>query len=369
VSDRAAAVVDHDAGDLFGLTRALCAVPSVSGDETTLTDAIETRVRNRAANLAIDRIANNVIVRTTFGLQRRVVLAGHIDTVPVNNNAEPRVEGDVLHGLGAADMKGGLAVLLALAELATGGQAHHDLTFVWYEGEEVADPQNGLRHLFEVEPELLAGDLAFLLEPTSGWVEAGCQGTMNARVTVRGERAHTARPWMGVNAIHRASDLLARVAANKPEIVNVDGLDYREALQVVRVEGGVANNVVPDACTFVVNRRFASTRTADDAEAELRALLAGADEIEVLSASPAAPPNLDNALVAEFVGTLDIAVRPKLGWTDVARFASRGVPALNYGPGDPTLAHTADERVERGDIEGCFNVLAHFLGLRVARRK
>jgi succinyl-diaminopimelate desuccinylase len=172
---------------------------------------------------------------------------------------------------------------------------------------------------------------------------------------------------MGVNAIHRAVELLTRVATNEPEIVNVDGLDYREALQVVRVEGGVANNVVPDSCSFVVNRRFAPNRTAADAEAELRALLTSADEIEVLSASPAAPPNLNNPLVAEFVGTLDIAVRPKLGWTDVARFASRGVPALNYGPGDPTLAHTADERVDRGDIEGCFNVLAHFLGLRVAR--
>jgi succinyl-diaminopimelate desuccinylase len=342
-------------------------VPSVSGDEATLTDAIEKRVRARAGSLAIDRVANNVVVRTTFGRARRVVLAGHIDTVPVNGNAEPRVEGDVLHGLGAADMKGGLAVLLALAELATGGASPHDLTFVWYEGEEVADPHNGLRHLFEVEPELLGGDLAFLLEPTSGWVEAGCQGTMQARVTVRGERAHTARPWMGRNAIHRAADLIARIAATEAEIVNVDGLGYREALQVVRVDGGVASNVVPDECTFAVNRRFAPSRTIDDAEAELRALLADADEIEVVSASPAAPPNLNNALVAEFVGTLDIAVRPKLGWTDVARFASRGVPALNYGPGDPTLAHTADERVDRGDIDGCFNVLAHFLGLRVAR--
>jgi succinyl-diaminopimelate desuccinylase len=368
VTDRASAVVEHDAADLFGLTRTLCAVPSVSGDEATLTDAIETRVRARASKLSIDRIANNVVVRTNARRARRIILAGHIDTVPVNGNAEPRVEGDVLHGLGAADMKGGLAVLLALTELAAHKDAPHDLTFVWYEGEEVADPHNGLRHLFEVAPDLLSGDLAFLLEPTGGWVEAGCQGTLHARVTVRGERAHTARPWMGRNAIHRAAELLQRVASAESEVVNVDGLEYREALQVVRVEGGVANNVVPDACSFVVNRRFAPSRTVADAEAELRVLLSGTDDIEVVSASPSAAPNLNHPLIAEFVGTLDIAVRPKLGWTDVARFASHGVPALNYGPGDPTLAHTADERVDRGDIEGCFNVLAHFLGLRVVRR-
>lgn len=367
MSDRAAAVVEHKTGDLFGLTRALCAVPSVSGDEGVLTDAIETRVRNRAPKLTIDRVANNVVARTQYGRARRIVLAGHTDTVPVNGNAEPRVEGDVLRGLGSADMKGGLAVMLALAELASGKEASYDLTFVWYEGEEVADPHNGLRHLFEVAPELLAGDLAFLLEPTSGWVEAGCQGTLHARATVRGERAHTARPWMGRNAIHAASELLARVATTESEIVNVDGLEYREALQVVRVEGGVANNVVPDSCSFVVNRRFAPNRSVAAAEAEVRALLEGADAVEIVSASPAAPPNLNNPLVAEFVGTLDIAVRPKLGWTDVARFSAHGVPALNYGPGDPTLAHTADERVDRGDIDGCFNVLAHFLGLRVHR--
>jgi succinyl-diaminopimelate desuccinylase len=367
LSDRTAAVVDHDAADLFGLTAALCAVPSESGDEAALADAVETRVRSRAPKLSVARIANNVVARTELGRPRRIVLGGHIDTVPANGNAEPHFEGDVLHGLGSADMKGGLADLLALAELASEHDAAHDLTFVWYEGEEVADQHNGLRHLFEVAPEMLAGDLAILLEPTGGWVEAGCQGTLHARATVRGRRAHTARPWMGRNAIHAMNELLTRVVAYEPETVLVDGLEYREALQVVRIEGGVANNVVPDECRLTVNRRFAPSRSIADAEAEMRALLAGADEIEIISASPAAPPNLDAPLVAEFVGTLDLKVRPKLGWTDVARFASRGVPALNFGPGDPTLAHTAAECVTRGDVEGCFNVLAYFTGLRVAR--
>jgi succinyl-diaminopimelate desuccinylase len=367
VSDRAAAVVGHDAADLFGLTAALCAVPSVSGHEALLAGAVEARLRARAPKLAVDRVANNVVARTRLGRARRIVLGGHLDTVPANDNAAPRVDGDVLHGLGSADMKGGLAVMLALAELASERDAAHDLTLVWYEGEEVADEHNGLRHLFADAPELLDGDLAILLEPTGGWVEAGCQGTLHARATVHGKRAHTARPWMGSNAIHKASPLLARIAAFEPETVIVDGLEYREALQVVRIAGGVANNVVPDQCQITVNRRFAPGRLIAAAEAEVRDVLAGAHEIEIVSASPAASPNLNDPFVAEFVGTLDLAVRPKLGWTDVARFAARGVPALNFGPGDPTLAHTAAEQVTRGDIEGCFNVLAHFTGLRIAR--
>jgi succinyl-diaminopimelate desuccinylase len=361
----AAAVVEHDSADLFGLTSALCAVPSVSGNESVLAGAVEARLRGRAAKLSVDRVANNVVARTELGRARRIVLGGHLDTVPANGNVAPRVEGDVLHGLGSADMKGGLAVLLALAELASGRDATHDLTFVWYEGEEVADEHNGLRHLFDRTPELLDGDLAILLEPTGGWVEAGCQGTLHARATTRGQRAHSARPWMGSNAIHSMSGVLAGVVGYEPETVIVDGLEYHEAMQVVRIEGGVANNVVPDECRLTVNRRFAPSRSIDEAESEVRHLLAGADEIEMLSASPAAAPNLGDPLVAEFVGTLDLAVRPKLGWTDVARFAARGVPALNFGPGDPTLAHTAAERVTRGDIDGCFNVLAHFVGLRV----
>jgi succinyl-diaminopimelate desuccinylase len=360
----AAAVVDHDASDLFGLTTALCAVPSVSGDEAALAGAVEARLRARAPRLRIDRVANNVVARTESGCDRRIVLAGHLDTVPANGNASPRLDGDVLHGLGSADMKGGLAVLLALAELASVAACGYDLTFVWYEGEEVADARNGLRHLFEAAPELLGCDLAILLEPTGGWVEAGCQGTLHARATVRGQRAHTARPWMGSNAIHGMNAILTRVATAQSETVVVDGLEYREAIQAVRIEGGVANNVVPDECTLVVNRRFAPGRSADAVEAETRELLAGVDEIEILNVSPAALPNLADPLVAEFVGTLDLAVRPKLGWTDVARFASRGVPALNFGPGDPTLAHTAAEHVTRGDVEGCFKVLAHFVGLR-----
>ena len=261
-------------------------------------------------------------------------------------------------------MKGGLAVLLHLArDLAThpGGR---DVTLVFYEGEEVADEHNGLRFLFAEHAELVAGDLAILLEPTGGWLEAGCQGTVHVRATFTGKRAHTARPWMGTNAIHRAAPVLARCAGYEAETVTVDGLDYREALQVVRVRGGIANNVVPDVCEFVVNRRIAPSRTVEVAVTELYELLGDADTLEVVSASPPAPPNLTHPLVQELIGAGGLSVRPKLGWTDVARFAAHGIAACNYGPGDPELAHTAEELVELGDLTRCADVLRAFLGLR-----
>ncbi len=357
------AVVDADADDLLLLTAALVAVPSPSHREEALAAAIEDRLRARTPALTFDRVGENVIVRTDLGRERRVVLAGHLDTVPPNGNERPRLEGDVLHGLGSADMKGGLAVLLRLAEVlsADPDRAPHDVTLAFYECEEVADEHNGLRRLFEERADLLAGDFAILLEPTDGWVEAGCQGTLHVRASFDGIRAHSARPWIGRNAIHEAAPALARVAAHEADTVEVDGLSYRESLEVVSIEAGVARNVVPDTCSFVVNRRFAPAYTVDDAIEQMRTLLDDADELEVLTASPAAPPNLAHPLVAEFVDTLELDVRPKLGWTDVARFASRGVPALNFGPGDPELAHTAGELVTRESIERAYEVLARFV--------
>jgi succinyl-diaminopimelate desuccinylase len=350
--------------DLLALTEELCAIPSVSGNEAALADDVEARLRRGAPELEVTRVGANVVARTGVGLERRVVLAGHLDTVPPNMNAAPRRDGDVLHGLGTADMKGGLAVLLDLAARASAQTPRHDVTFVFYEAEEIADEHNGLRRLFAGRRELVEGDLAILLEPTSGWVEAGCQGTISVRATFTGTRAHSARPWMGLNAIHKASRLLQHVAGFNAATVDVDGLAYRESLQVVRVEGGIANNVVPDRCIVVVNRRYAPSRSLDDAISEVCALCAGADEVDVVNASPAAPPNLWHPLIAELIGVFNRPVRPKLGWTDVARFASHGIPALNLGPGDPEFAHTADERVERADLDGCATVLASFLGLR-----
>jgi succinyl-diaminopimelate desuccinylase len=361
----AAAVLEAPGDDLLALTAALIGVPSVSGHEGALADAVEERLRTRARGLAVSRFANNVIARTEHGRDRRVVLGGHLDTVPANDNLTPRLEGDVLSGLGAADMKGGVAVLLRLAEDAgaVGAAPRFDLTFVFYEGEETAEEHNGLRAVFAGQPELLDGDFAVLLEPTGGAVEAGCQGTLHLRAHFAGERAHSARPWMGRNAIHGAAAALARIAAHESDTVDVDGLEYRESLQVVRVEGGVANNVVPDECSIVVNRRFAPCYSIEEARAQVEALLTGADHVEVLNASMAAPPNLADPLVAEFVESAALPVRPKLGWTDVARFAARGVPAVNFGSGDPAVSHTAGECVTGASVEQCHAVLARFLGL------
>jgi succinyl-diaminopimelate desuccinylase len=345
--------------DLLALTAALVAVPSVSLAEEPLVDAVETRLR-RLPGLDVERVGLNVVARTQHGRDRRVVMAGHLDTVPANNNSVPRLEGDILHGLGAADMKSGVAVLLRLAE-EIAAEARFDCTFVFYEAEEIADEHNGLRKLFADRPDLVAGDFAVLLEPTDLWMEAGCQGSIRLEATFHGHRAHTARPWQGDNAIYRAAPVLQRLAGHQPQPLEVDGLTFRQALSVVGVHGGVAGNVVPDRCTVVVNRRYAPALTLEEAEAEVRALLAGADEVALTSVSPAAPPNLNHPLVAEFAGLLDLPVRCKLGWTDVARFSAHGVPAVNFGPGDPEVSHTADEHVTRASVEGCFTALAAFL--------
>jgi succinyl-diaminopimelate desuccinylase len=367
-SDVAAAVLDTDADDLLGLTTALVAVPSESHHEEELAGLIEARLRAQAPSLRVDRVGPNVIARTDLGRDRRVVLGGHLDTVPANaGNDVPRVDGDVLHGLGAADMKGGLAVLLRLAEVlhAEPSAARHDVTLAFYECEEVRDEFNGLAKIFASQPELLDGDFAVLLEPTEGWVEAGCQGVLVARAGFDGARAHAARPWMGSNAIHRAADALTKLAAHEIEEVDVDGLTYRQSFLVVGIEGGITgkHNVVPDRCTITVNRRFAPCFTLAEADAQVRALLDDADDIEIVQAQVAAPPNLTNPLVDEFVRGLSLPVRPKLGWTDVSRFASRGIPALNFGPGDPEIAHTQGELVTRASIEQCYEVLGRFVGV------
>jgi succinyl-diaminopimelate desuccinylase len=358
-TDPAAAVVATPAADLLGLTAALVAVPSESLQEAALADAVEARLR-RIPGLDVERVGLNVVARTAQGRERRIVMAGHLDTVPANGNALPRIEGDVLHGLGAADMKSGVAVLLRLAE-DVAAFSRFDCTFVFYEAEEIADEHNGLRKLFADRPDLVAGDFAVLLEPTDLWLEAGCQGSIRLEATFHGRRAHTARPWQGDNAVYRAAPVLQRLAGYQPEPIEVDGLTFRQALSVVDVHGGVAGNVVPDRCTVVVNRRYAPALTLEEAEAEVRILLDGADEIALTSVSPAAHPNLNHPLVAEFAGLLDLPVRCKLGWTDVARFSAHGVPAVNFGPGDPEVSHTAAEHVTRASVEGCYAALAAFL--------
>jgi succinyl-diaminopimelate desuccinylase len=351
--------------DLLALTASLVAIPSVSGAEAALTDHLEAELR-ALPHLDVERVGANLVARTRLGRSSRVVLAGHTDTVPVNGNAEPRVEGDVLWGLGSADMKGGLAVMLALAREVTAPEV--DVTFVFYAAEEVAAEHNGLGHLLRDRPDLLEGDVAILGEPTGGELEAGCQGTLRMEVTLRGQRAHTARPWMGRNAIHRMGALLRVVEGFEERQPVIQGCRYREALQAVLVTGGVAGNVVPDTAVVTLNHRFAPDRTEQEAADEVRAILApvleDGDDMVVVDSAPAAPPGLDTPILRSLVEDHHLTVTAKLGWTDVARFAAAGVPACNLGPGDPTLAHSADERVDRASLERAHQVLHALLTTR-----
>ncbi|MGZ4717769.1 MAG: succinyl-diaminopimelate desuccinylase, partial [Acidimicrobiales bacterium] len=311
--------------------------------------------------LRVERVGDNVVARTDLGRPQRLVLAGHIDTVPANGNEVARIDGDRLQGLGAADMKGGLAVMVELAR--TVAEPALDLTYVFYAREEVAADRSGLLELQQQRPDLLAGDVALLGEPTSSMIEAGCQGTMRVRVTFAGERAHVARAWMGRNAVHRAAPLLAALADYRPRQPELLGCRYHEALQVVRVEGGVAGNVVPDRVELLINHRFAPDRTPDEAVAHVHEVvdpwldLEAGDSFEVVDVAAGAAPAVDHPLIAALIDRNHLDVVAKLGWTDVARFAALGIPAANFGPGDPTIAHTAGEWVGRADIESAFAAL------------
>lgn len=349
-------------GDLLAVAAALVDVPSESHREAAIADLIEADLR-RAAHLSVERVGDNVVARTRLGHNRRILLAGHTDTVPANGNAQARVEGDVLHGLGAADMKGGVAVMLTLARSVVAPAV--DVSYVFYAREEVAAADNGLLELEAARPELLAADVAVLGEPTAAVVEAGCQGTMRVEVTLTGERAHTARAWMGRNAVHRLAEVLAAVCSYEPRRPVVDGCEYREALQAVAVSGGVAGNVVPDRATLTLNHRFAPDRTPEQAEEHVRSLLSGVleatDTVELTDMAAAALPGLGDPLLAALVERSGSPVRAKLGWTDAAFFSARNVPASNFGPGDPRLAHTAGEHVHRDELVSVHSVLEGLL--------
>jgi succinyl-diaminopimelate desuccinylase len=348
--------------DLLARTAELVDIPSVSHDERAIADRIETELRE-VPWLTVERVGDNVVARTDLGRPMRLVLAGHTDTVPPNGNERATVEGDVLHGVGACDMKAGLAVFLELAR--TVAEPAVDVSYVFYVCEEVEGVHNGLGHLFRDRPDLVAGDAAVLGEPTEGLVEAGCQGSLRLDVVLTGARAHTARPWKGRNAIHRLGRLLAVVEGFDERRPVIDGCEYREALQAVRVSGGVAGNVVPDAATLTVNHRVAPDRTIREAEAAVRALLAPVleegDVVTLVDSAPPAAPGLDHPLLGALTGRNAMPVRAKLGWTDVARFAANGVPAVNLGPGDPTIAHTAEEHVDRASIERVHGALLDLL--------
>ncbi len=344
-------------GDLFALTAALVDIPSPSREEASLVALLENELQ--LPHLTVDRVGDNLVARTMLGRSRRLILAGHTDTVPPAGNAEAVIDGDRLYGVGSTDMKGGLAVMLELARTVV--EPAVDITYVFYAREEIAIAHNGLREIEAQRPDLLVGDVALLGEPTLGAIEAGCQGTMRLRVVMAGERAHTARPWMGSNAIHRLGRVIETLANAENRNPMVQGCEFREAIQIVDVKGGVAGNVVPDRAEIVVNHRYAPDRSPEAAEAHVRAILmpelSAGDTVELVDSSPPALPGLEDPLLHALIERNDLEVRAKLGWTDVAFFSERGVPASNFGPGDPTIAHTAGEFVERRSLESAFAAL------------
>ncbi|AGZ45955.1 succinyl-diaminopimelate desuccinylase [Actinoplanes friuliensis] len=332
--------------DPVELTRALVDIESVSRDETVIAGHVEDVLR-QAPHLSTERRGNTVMARTSLGREQRVVLAGHLDTVPLNDNFPSTVVDDLIYGCGASDMKSGVALALHLA--ATLPEPGYDITYLFYEAEEIESQYNGLQLISESDPEWLQADFAVLLEPTYGVVEAGCQGTMRVLVRTTGRRAHTARAWRGVNAIHAAGEVLRRLDDYRARTVTIDGCTYREGLSAVRITGGVAGNVVPDECAVEVNFRFAPDRTEKQGLEHLHEVFAGFD-LEVTDSAPGALPGLTAAPARDFLIAVGAEPAAKLGWTDVSRFAALGIPALNYGPGDPLLAHAQDEHVEIGKI-------------------
>jgi succinyl-diaminopimelate desuccinylase len=339
------------------LTAALVDTSSVSGTERELADAVEIALK-ACAHLTVSRHGNTVVARTELGRNERIVIAGHLDTVPLNDNLPSRRADGLIHGLGACDMKGGVAVALRLA--ATLPVPNRDITYVFYDCEEVEADRNGLGKLSKTDPELLHGVFAVVMEPSNAVVEAGCQGTMGIAVTVRGERSHSARSWMGKNAIHGAAEVLARLAAYEPRRVPIDGLEYREGLNAVGISGGVAGNVLPDLCTVAINYRFAPSRSEAEAEAHLREVFDGF-EVAVTDSAPGGLPGLERPAAAAFVQVVGGEPQPKFGWTDVAQFTMLGVPAVNYGPGDPLLAHKQEEFVPEAEIVQCEQQLRTWL--------
>ena len=339
------------------LTAQLVDAESVSGAEKPLADGVEAALRT-LPHLTVLRDGNVIVARTSLGRDQRVVLAGHIDTVPVADNLPSRLERGVLYGCGSSDMKSGVAVQLRLAALVP--EPNRDVTYVFYDCEEVEAERNGLLRVSRNSPDLLAADLAVLMEPTDGLVEGGCQGTLRAEVVANGRRAHSARSWMGVNAIHEAGQILDVLRAYQPAEPEVDGLTYHEGLNAVFISGGVAGNVIPDKCVVTVNFRFAPDRSPEQAAEHVREVFAGF-EVRVTDVADGARPGLTEPAAASFAAAIGGKPRAKLGWTDVARFASLGIAAVNYGPGDPMFAHRADEHVDVAAITDCETKLLAWL--------
>lgn len=346
--------------DPIALTAALVDIPSESRHEQRIADEIEAALRAQAPAFEVIRTGDAVLARTNLGRPSRVLLAGHTDTVPAADNLPSRVVDGEMYGCGTSDMKSGDAVFLHLA--ATIAEPAHDITLVMYDCEEIEASANGLGRIERELPDWLAADVAILGEPSGGYIEAGCQGTIRVVVSAGGTRAHSARSWLGDNAIHKLGAVLDRLSRYEARSVDIDGCGYREGLSAVRIDGGVAGNVIPDAATLTVNFRFAPDRSVEQAFTHVREVFDGLDvAVEITDAAAGALPGLTQPAAAALVAAAGGQVRAKYGWTDVARFAALGIPAVNYGPGDPNLAHRVDERVPLAAITAATDMLRAYL--------
>jgi succinyl-diaminopimelate desuccinylase len=342
--------------DLAARTLELVNIPSPSRDEARLLE----HVRD-AVTLPLTYATDEALLFATARSGRPLVLlAGHLDTVPPQGNVPGRVEDGWVVGLGASDMKGGLAVMIELARWAasTPEAPACDLAFLFFVREELPAEESALPRVFVEAPFVLQSDLVVMLEPTDNAIHAGCLGNLNATVVFHGESAHSARPWQGVNAIAVAVEGLAGIVSAQPVEVEVGGLTFVEVLSATRIAGGIAGNVIPDRVEVGLNYRYAPTRTPAEAEALLRELAAG--DVEITSNSPPARVATDSPLVQRLRRAGDLALEPKQAWTPVAEFAAQGLDAVNFGPGATRYAHRRDERVEIAELERALETLRRF---------
>ena len=354
--------------DVVALTAAICDISSVSGAEKPLADAIQAALEP-LEHLEVTRVGNVVVARTELGRPERVVLAGHLDTVPLTDppNLPTRLTDGVLWGRGTVDMKGGVAVQLKLAHGIDAPS--RDVTYIFYDNEEIESSANGLGHLARSHPQLLEADFAVLLEPTNAQIEGGCKGTLRVEVRVTGRAAHSGRPWAGDNAVHKAAPILQLLRDYEARVVDVDGLTFHEGMSAVGIRGGVAGNVIPDECVVTVNYRFAPDRSAQEAFAHVQELFADYD-LRLTDSAGGARPGLDLPAARDFVHDVaqggpsgePLRVTAKEGWTDVARFADLGIAAVNFGPGDPMLAHQDDEQVPIEQLRDAEAAMLRWLG-------
>lgn len=343
--------------ELSQITLDLVNVASVSQDEKVIADLVQDSL-SQASHLKLTRIGNSVIAQTNFGNKKRVVIAGHLDTVPANNNFPGKKTDTEIVGLGSVDMKSGIAVALKLALEVT--ESNFDITYLFYESEEIETKFNGLEIISQKAKELLACDFAILMEPTDGILEVGCQGTLRFEVSVAGKRSHSARWWNGQNAIHGLTDLLAILNNYQSREPIIDGHKFREGLQAVKINAGVAGNVVPDLANITVNHRFAPDTSVELAVENMQKLFKDFN-FKLIDSASSAPTGLDQVLIKEFVAIINKDIAPKFGWTDVARFAASGIPAINFGPGNPNLAHHPDEKVSIKQIEDVYLAMKSWL--------